>query len=446
MSAAVADLNADHHSYRTSLQQDQGFIEGNALPDVIICGDFPFPTGSAAAHLLQGHCKAIRSAGFSVGVLPQRVDRVDSSLEQVPGLRDYRGTPYWVIPSNKPRSRFRRFIAEHMAANDSRLEWLAQSRLEGVRAVLAYTGGIGSAPFLFRLRKLCRLYGKNLIAFVVEWQHPKYFRGRGAILRILDSELQRRVANLHLDGLICISRSLESYYSRRGQRTYLIPPLLDLNDPKWQPYTQESPFRPLRLLFAGSRLRDRHDIILHAARELRREGAPVQVEYLGSSRGQIAQMQNVGMELLEELGDGVRFYGELPHAEGLALARSASFNVILRNEAWWSKACFPTRVPEACALGVPLLCNLSSDLAYYLREGDNAIVVREVTVNGFRCAVQRALEMSEAHYRKMQVAARQMAELFDGSRYGALYKEMLSYASPSHVSTPGPGPRGSICF
>ena len=41
-----------------------------ALPQVLIIGDFPFPTGSAASNNLRGHCQAIQAAGYSVGLLP----------------------------------------------------------------------------------------------------------------------------------------------------------------------------------------------------------------------------------------------------------------------------------------------------------------------------------------------------------------------------------------
>jgi len=45
---------------------------------------------------------------------------------------------------------------------------------------------------------------------------------------------------------------------------------------------------------------------------------------------------------------------------------------------------------ECSALGVPMLCNLTSDLADYLRNGVNAIVVSDVSVEGFCQALQGA--------------------------------------------------------
>jgi glycosyltransferase involved in cell wall biosynthesis len=134
----------------------------------------------------------------------------------------------------------------------------------------------------------------------------------------------------------------------------------------------------------------------------------------------------VGNELLDSLGDGVRFHGRVPDGQVYDITRRASFAILLRDDAKWSRACFPSRVTECSALGVPMLCNLTSDLADYLRDGDNAIVVPEVSVAGFRQAVQRALALSEGQWRNMKQAARALAERFDGSAYAPMYRRILA--------------------
>jgi glycosyltransferase involved in cell wall biosynthesis len=129
--------------------------------------------------------------------------------------------------------------------------------------------------------------------------------------------------------------------------------------------------------------------------------------------------------LLDSLGDGVHFHGRVPEDQVACVMRSASFGVLLRDEARWSKSCFPSRVPEFSALGVPMLCNLSSDLGSYLKDGQNAILVPEVSVEGFCSALEKALCLSADDFHCMRGQARQMAQRFDGAAYAESYRELL---------------------
>jgi len=397
------------------------------LPEVLITGDFPFPTGSAASNNLHGHCRAIQAAGFSVGVLPFRVSK-HADGEKGIIKRNYRGTPYWEIADRPARTKLHGFVREHLAKENPRLDWLDHNRLEGVKAVIAYTGVVGSAAFLFRLRRVCRTYGAKLYNFAVEWHEPRHLTGPGATLKRLDSELQRRLSNRSVDGVICISKSLHDYYVKRGQKSWLIPPLLDLSDPKWQNggnHDEHIALRPLRLLFWGSCARDRHDLMLKAVLDLRRGGAPIVVEYLGSSREQIEQTPGVTSELLNSLGEGLLFHGRVPDEKVFAIIRSASFGILLRDDAKWSRRCFPSRIPEACALGLPVICNLTSDLSDYLVDGRNALLATDASLEGFRLALQRALALSGQELIQMRHATRLLAEQFDGARYADIYRDVL---------------------
>lgn len=398
-------------------------------PEVIIAGEFPFPTGSAASNIIQGHCSAIRAAGFSVGVLPQPTPKCLPGFDAKEAEGDYRGIPHWRIPSRRSPSKVRNFIREHLAVANQQLKWLASGHLKGVKALIAYPGVVGSTAFLLRLRRLCRASGTKLLGFVVEWHAPRHFRGTGSALRAVDCELQRRFANPLLDGVICITRTLEAYYRNRAQRAYLIPPLLDLTDPKWQDSLatgNELPFRPLRLLFSGTPSRDRHDIILRAVRQMLERGAPITIEYLGSSRDEIARLPGVGRDLLDSLGAGLCFHGRVPDEQVRSITRSASFAILLRDNARWSRACFPSRVTECSALGVPMLCNLTSDLADHLVDGKNAIVATTASVESFCGALERAVGLNQDQFKEMKNRAKELADHFDGSRYSGVYRNILT--------------------
>ena len=395
------------------------------LPEVIIIGDFPFPYGSAASNNLRGHCRALRNAGFSVGLLPGSEDQGGEAEAE----KNYDGMPYWQIRKSPPGPRYFRVIRSYLSLNDNRIAWLRRRGLAGVKAVIVYPGVVGVSAFLLRLRSHCRQHSIPILSYVVEWHDPKHVPGPYRVLRICDTGLQVRTINNVLDGTICVSAHLRNYYTRKGQRAKCIPPLLDLNEPKWKEVLGRQgldPGKRLRLLFCGSPDRDRHDLMLQAVLKIRQGGHDVVMEYLGSTRDQVAKLLGNDDDLLDSLGDGVFFHGRLPEDQVARIIRSASFGVLLRDDARWSRSCFPSKVPEFSALGVPMLCNLSSDLGNYLKDGESAILVPDVSVEGFCSALQQAVCLSPDSYQSMSVLAKKMARSFDGAAWAHSYLEFLN--------------------
>jgi glycosyltransferase involved in cell wall biosynthesis len=394
------------------------------LPQVLIVGEFPFPYGSAASNNLRGHCCALRKAGFSVGLLP----RSDDFGGEAENEKNYGGMPYWQIQNSPPGPRYFRVMRAYLSLDDNRIAWLRRRGLAGVKAVIVYPGLVGVSAFLLRLRSLCRDHSIPILSYVVEWHDPRDFQDRYRALTICDTGLQVRAVNRLISGTICVSTHLRNFYTRKGQRAICIPPLLDLSEPKWKAGSdcaKSDVGGHVRLLFAGSPGRDRHDLMLRAILRTRQSGHDVTIEYLGSTRDQIAKLLGNADDLLDSLGDGVHFHGRVPEDQVACVMRSASFGVLLRDQARWSKSCFPSRVPEFVALGVPMLCNLSSDLDTYLRDGENSILVAEVTVEGFHVALQKALRLSADGYHSMSWQAKEMALRFDGAAYADSYRELL---------------------
>ena len=221
-------------------------------------------------------------------------------------------------------------------------------------------------------------------------------------------------------------------YARKGQRAVCIPPLLDLTESKWKAGSgreKSDRGKRLRLLFCGAPDRDRHDLMLEAVVRMLRKGHDICLEYLGSTRDQVAKFLGSEGGLLDSVADAVYFHGRVPEDQVARVVSSASFGVLLRDEARWSKSCFPSKVPEFSALGVPMLSNLSSDLGSYLKDGQNSILVPEVSVEGFCSALEKALRLSAADFYSMKGQAKEMARRFDGAAYAGSYRELLNRGS-----------------
>ncbi|MDE8668150.1 glycosyltransferase [Pseudarthrobacter sp. H3Y2-7] len=74
-------------------------------------------------------------------------------------------------------------------------------------------------------------------------------------------------------------------------------------------------------------------------------------------------------------------HGRLGWEETLAVVHSATFSVVLRNQAdRRSNLGFPSKVPESLILGTPILGNVFSDLSEHLENGVNAVLVANPTL------------------------------------------------------------------
>ena len=242
----------------------------------------------------------------------------------------------------------------------------------------------------------------------------------------------RRSGALSTDDLTAPSAYLEflrDYYRSRGGRSILVLPSLDLDDSKWTIQDcpgPTAPPKPLRILFSGTPARDRQDMILRSIQKVRKQGPQVVMEYLGSSRANIETLPGVGSALIDSLGDAVRFHGRVPDNQVLQIASSASFGIIMRDDVCWSRACFPSKVPEFLAVNVPMICNLTSDLSRYLRDKHNAIISAEASVPALCEAIERAALLGEDHFRELKKNAGLSARQFQGSNYAQTYRELFA--------------------
>jgi glycosyltransferase involved in cell wall biosynthesis len=118
--------------------------------------------------------------------------------------------------------------------------------------------------------------------------------------------------------------------------------------------------------------------------------------------------------------------GPLPQQHVSALIREATFSVLLREPRVFAQAGFPTKVPESLAVGTPVICNITSDLHEYVRDGIEGILCRDQTADAFAAAVERVLLLRTDQLRAMRAAARARAEIsFDFRVYADTLSSLL---------------------
>lgn len=279
-----------------------------------------------------------------------------------------------------------------------------------IDALIAYQS---QSLLFYRTLHWCRSRRIPLICDVVEWFDRNHAKGGRYGYHALNSELNMRKLYFLSDGILAISTYLENYYSSHGLPTLRMPNLIDILNDKWtearSPSEKESA-KSLRLAFVGSA--GQKDLLVNAIRGLSLVG-PEKCEIIavGPSREELRVNLGPDGELLETLHESLHFTGRLPHREALRKLAQADFSILLRPDAQFANAGFPTKLVESLAMGVPVICNLTGDIGLYVKDGCEGIVVPDCTPEAFAGGIRRILSMSLDERLAMRRHARNRAEV-----------------------------------
>ena len=76
----------------------------------------------------------------------------------------------------------------------------------------------------------------------------------------------------------------------------------------------------------------------------------------------------------------------------------------------YAKAGFPTKFAESLATATPIICNATSDIADYLKDGQNGFWVADGSSTAFATVLRKAIKLSYEQRCWMQLKARETAE------------------------------------
>lgn len=403
----------------------------SAQRTVLIVGAFRFPNGDAAAARVLSVGKALRAAGNRVVFAGWEAAPRSSDLCE-DGISRYEDFEYY------SQSEFRtenmalgKRLFHYLFAGRRTLDWIARFGLRAGDGVIAYHG---RAIFLWRLLRQCRRASVDLLFDCTEWYAPENLIGGRFGVAAIEDHIRMTVVNRLVGRGLVISRYLERYYSDRGLNILRVPPLVDVMDSKWsacEGSTAASTRCGLVLAYAGvPGKKDLVSSVLEALVSARSKGLDVRLELIGPVRDDLVQIDHRIDGWMRKLGDAVTFHGRIPQDAVPALLRRAHFTVLLRPEARVSEAGFPTKVVESLAAGLPIICNLSSDIGMYLKDGVHGVVATDSTSAAVEAAIFKASRTSQAERQRMGAAAMSLAsDCFD-------YRVFVTSLS-AHLSSSG---------
>lgn len=367
---------------------------------VIFLGPFSFPNGGAAARRILGISKTLQAARFEVKVACGQIDDTSDYSSKW-----YEGIEVFSLNERTAESLPRQLKhLAYIAMGRKTITWLDSLNYRP-HSIVLYSG---YTPYLMHLIPWARRNKVRLLFDAVEWYEPASFLGWLSPYQ-LNIELAMRFLLPRVGHLISISDYLHRYYSQRGCQSVIVPPTLDVLDTSFLIKGRDKQ-RPLQLVYAGTPGRkDLLNNIIDAVLRLRHAGHALQLSVAGTSVTDAQRYPAVFTRTNAEVFAGVKFLGLLNHEESIDLVRKADFTLLLRRDARYSRAGFPTKFVESLAVGTPVIANLTSDLHRYLLDNQTGLICQGPKPENLEISLLRALSLSQDQHEMMRVRCREMA-------------------------------------
>jgi glycosyltransferase involved in cell wall biosynthesis len=359
--------------------------------NVYYVGPFDFPNGGAAARRILGNINTLKSIGINVKVVDGKTI-VNTSLQQ--------GVEVASI-GERPDSKDNVFkkLSGYLFIGNKTVKHL-QSQEFKPDVIILYSG---YSPYLLRLLNYCRKNNIKLIFDCVEWYAPASLFG---YLKpyYWNIEFAMRFLVPRCNGVICISKYLESYYENRTQVSRIPPTLSVSTMPEKESYCMDLTLNPIKLVYTGNPgHKDKLQQIVNVVSEL--PGYELHI---------------AGIE--RENTNNVFYYGHLTYERAVELVSQSHFSILLRPNNIISKAGFSTKVVESLSCGTPVITNNTGDLSSVIHDGVNGFIFDGTKPEQLKNKLSSILSDININYAEMSYAAKQTA--FDTFDY-RLYKNEL---------------------
>lgn len=385
--------------------------------EILYVGIFRLPDRNASAVRVRAVADALEAAGY-------KVTFIDDSYEKPAGAGQ-KSSPLQRI------ARAGKHGVEYFLTGSSYFKAVNSVDWRRAAAVICYPG---SSALILRLMYYCRKHAVPLIIDSTEWFNPSHTPlGRFGPFA-MDSEFRMRWLHQRTGNVICISSFLARYYGGKGCNVVRVPPLVGVEAGRsrsdWTAAPKQSQ-NHLSLVYAGfSGRKELFAEIIAGFQAARRRGIDVSLRLVGITEGELSKAVRTGNGPVPGF-DGITCYGWLLRENALQIVTASDFTVILRPQERFANAGFPSKLVESLSLGVPVMANATSDIAEYLRDGQDGYLLRDASAGALEEAIVRASQLTMEQKGEMRIQARLRAhECFDYRNYAGVLAEFLSKARP----------------
>ena len=292
-----------------------------------------------------------------------------------------------------------------------------KKRFEQIDALLI----VDDNPVLFKkAERLADRYKCCLIHDSVEWYSPEEFRtGKLNVQYLLKNHINTRVVSKKWS-VIAISTYLYDWFKDKAKRVVHIPVILDMENGEQNDFISTDDNR-ICFVYAGAPAKKDYlkELIKGFSLLSEQQKRRIELHVIGVTIEQLLNQCNVDKVDIQSLGESLSVHGRVSHEEAVEWVSKANYTLLLRNpDLRYAKAGFPTKIVESLKYGTPPMCNLSSDLANYLINFRNALIIETCTADSVKEVAERAISIGLEEYSNMRKMARETAMAkFDYHKY-----------------------------
>lgn len=373
---------------------------------VVIVTANRYPCGDAGALRQHATAKIFKELGYSV---------VIAGYGEFTGKKMlvYDGIEYTSFRPNT-QNKFVRLI--YKALYGKRVLKFIQRNYPDVSVIFV----VDMLPYAFKiLSKYAKKKNIILVHDSVEWYSPEEFkRGEKDIGYQLKEQTNRKMVGKGWR-VMAISTYLEDHFAKTTDRAVRVPVIMDIESIENNLDVLDT--NKTTFAYVGSPLRkDYLKEIVEGFCLLRKEMLlDIELNIVGVNFQQLQDVCGISKETLDKLKGVLVAHGRLPHDEAVRYVREADYTLLIRDASLrYAKAGFPTKIVESLACGTPPVCNLSSDLAMYLKHGKNAILADGHAPEQIKIALESAILTTLEERTTLRRNARETAEkCFDYRQY-----------------------------
>lgn len=243
--------------------------------------------------------------------------------------------------------------------------------------------------YVLRLHKLCNKLGIPLVLDIVEWYAPQDLPGGRFGPYAISNMLSMHWASLCADGFFVISKRLADHYGRTGKPIVTVPPLFPETTTTKEKLSADD--GRLHLVYAGSPgNKEAFNTLLGGLSIAAAWGAALTWHLVGMTEADLRAVSG-GSAWLDGAGAAATVcYGRVPNVRAREIVSRSDFSLLIRPLRRSNQFGFPSKLAESMMLGTPVIANLFSDLSRYLRDGENALLLPELSKQALAEAVMRA--------------------------------------------------------
>lgn len=395
---------------------------------VLIYTFSPFPFGEAASNRIMALAQCIQMAGYKAIVLGNGGER-EQDYEPTRKTFVYEGIEYRSyamagtgrIARTLNRNNILKIIKKHLAPDE-------QNRIRIVYATYRNYG-------LWLHYVLKRILHHPAVVDVTEWHSSNQFGGGRLNPYYWIHNLRIRWLIPRAKNIICITSYLDRFYKQRGCNTVLIPPQVIMEN-----YLRHKnpPLPPVRLFYAGTAAKkDYLDVMLDGLVSLPEiERAKITLTVLGLSRSGFMEQFPRAQYYIDTMQESLQIVGRVSKNEVDQRLSEAHFLILMRPDSRYSRAGFPSKVPEAMAAGVPVITNVTSDLGMYIRDGKNGFIVDGFNASAFADVIHKVVGINDEVFQSMSgEALRTAAHMFDRHMHVTEMKEFLAQSLVAKIDS-----------